>query len=72
MLVLFPGFIFTPRAVHSYHLTGRIGGCGVGDFAVLGTVDLNVMHCDFHYVYFFRIFIHIMLDMYTFYPLCSL
>ena len=48
MLVLFPGFIFTPRAVQGYHLTARIGGCGVWDFAVLGTVNPDVVNGDFH------------------------
>ena len=67
MLVLFPGIIFTPWAVQGYHLTDRIGGCGVGDFAVLGTVSQDVVNGDFHYVYFFRIFIHIALDMYIFF-----
>lgn len=67
MLVLFPGFIFTPRAVRGYHLTDRIGDCGVWDFAVLGTMNLDVVDRDFHDVYFFRFFIHIVLDMYIFF-----
>jgi len=46
--MLLTGFIFTPRAVQGYHLTARIGGCGVGDFSVLGTINLDVVDGDFH------------------------
>ena len=67
MLVLLPSFILTPRAVRGYHLTDRIGGCGVWDFAVLGTINPNIVNRDFHMYAFSEFFIHIALDMYIFF-----
>ena len=48
MLVLFSGFIFTPRAVQGDGFASEIGGCCIGDFPVFGAIDMYVVNGNFH------------------------
>ena len=50
MLVLFSGFIFTPRAVQGDGFASEIGSCCVWDFPVSGAINLDVVDRDFHSV----------------------
>lgn len=48
MLVLFSGFIFTPRAVQGDGFASEIGSCCVWDFPVSGAIDDYIVDGDFH------------------------
>ena len=50
MLVLFPSFVLTPRAVQGNPLTAKIGGCCVWDFPVFGAIDHYIVNSNFHFM----------------------